>query len=351
MPPAEMRAGAQGRGVRRGRRGRGARRTGLELRVLQLNAGRSAASTSAILELARKEDFDVVLLQEPGGRFGAGRTLPRILGQHFQVYLPAIGDDHRPRVAAYVRKHDLAWTPIAQTTITRGNGDILILDFAAPGGQCIRVVNVYNAPAGSGGSGDGLEALLGLPQNNMPGLVAGDFNLHHSDWSVEWWADQPSPAARGLADHMAEQQWVLGLEPGTVTRPSASGGSALDLVLLNRWLDESGWVSSCETRTDLAAGSDHWPIATKLLCGAGSPLARELRFRYDRANWDRLRLVLAERKHTMLQPYLRAAQHRGAELPSFATLDALAAAIQQWINAALTAAVPRTVTTGQGHPW
>ncbi|KAK0526556.1 hypothetical protein OC842_005146, partial [Tilletia horrida] len=79
------------------------------MKIMQINAGRGATATSAALEIARNEGCDVVMMQELGGSFADLGTLPRILGQHYQIYLPASSDGVRPRVATYVRKHGLAW--------------------------------------------------------------------------------------------------------------------------------------------------------------------------------------------------------------------------------------------------
>ncbi|KAE8228115.1 hypothetical protein CF326_g6966 [Tilletia indica] len=318
---------------------------------MQLNAGRGSNTTSAILEIARNDECDVLLVQEPGGFFRNGRTLPRILHSHYQVYLPLIADDVRPRVATYVRKNNFPWTPVAHTTMTEGNRDILILDLLAAGGQKVRLANVYNAPAGAEGSGEGAAAFLNLPEVDFPCLAAGDFNLYHDDWSAQWWAGPISAQAADLADFLSDNEWALGLEAGSITRPSSSGGSALDLVFMNRELDHQNWVTSCEVRPDLAAGSDHLPIVTSLRCGKGAPMERSLKFRFNRADWDKYRGALASTRDGRLEPHLTRLRRCSSPSLQPALIDALATAIQLWIFSSLEAAVPRTMTTGQGHPW
>ncbi|CAD6917582.1 unnamed protein product [Tilletia laevis] len=242
----------------------------------------------------------------------------------YQIYLPSTPAGIRPRVATYIRKHDFQWTPVSHTILTANNGDILVMDLHAPRGRKLRIVNVYNAPHGSEGCGDGAAAFMSLPEVDSPCLVGGDFNLHHEDWSVESWAGSVTAQASDFAAFISDHDWALGLEPGSVTRPSTSGGSAIDLVLGNLALDSRGWLRSCEVQTDLAAGSDHLPILTVLACGTSTPLERVLRFRFDRADWD--------------------------AFPR-STIDRLAEALRSCIYSAMLHSIPRTPTTGQGHPW
>ncbi|CAD7067500.1 unnamed protein product, partial [Tilletia caries] len=291
-----------------------------------LNTGRSAESTSAILEIAKKNDVDIIMIQEPGGFFSAAslRTLPRILGSCYQIYLPSLAAGIRPRVATYIRKHDFPWTPIAHTTLTKDNGDILVIDLQASRGRTLRLVNIYNAPHGSDGWGEGAAAFMSLPEIEGPCLAGGDLNLNHEDWSTRWWAGNVTAQASDFADFVFDRDWAFGLKPGTITRPAASGGSAIDLVLGNSALDTCGWLDSCAVRADLAAGSDHLPILTVLRCGAGAPPTRVLKFRFERADWD---------------AYPRA------------SIDKLAEAMRSCIFTAMLNSIPRTPTTGQGHPW
>ncbi|CAD6948365.1 unnamed protein product [Tilletia laevis] len=267
------------------------------------------------------------------------------------VYLPDTPDGIRPHVATYVRKHGLDWAPASQTTMTKGSRDILVLELKHASGQNIRVVNVYNAPAGCDHPGEGAKKLMELPVTRSPCLVGGDFNLCHDDWAAEWWAGSTTAQAAELGDFLGTEEWELGLEKGSITRMSEGGGSALDLVFLNRPLTQRGWLASCEVRPDLSAGSDHWPVLTKLQCGQGQALRRELRFRFVRAEWDKLRQQLMSQRDSLLEPAL--SKLRAGREPASVrhTIDRLAEAMQRWIFAGMEAAIPRTATTGQGHPW
>ncbi|KAE8230792.1 hypothetical protein CF326_g4200 [Tilletia indica] len=318
---------------------------------MQLNTGRGADATSAILEIARNDKCDMLMLQEPGGFFSNSRTLPRILGKHFQVYLPDTADGIRPRVATYVRKHGTDWTPVAQTTTTKGNRDILVLDLKAASGQNVRVINIYNAPPGCEGCGEGAKTLMELPALEGPSLVGGDFNLYHDAWAAEWWAGATTAQASAFGDFLEAEEWELGLEKGSITRMSEGGGSALDLVLVNQSLVERGWLASCEVRPDLSVGSDHWPVVTTLTCGQGQAPRRELRFRFARADWDKFRRQLEDKRVSYLEPSLSLLQARRETTATTRTIDQLAESLQRWIFTCLEAAVPRTATTGQGHPW
>ncbi|CAD6940759.1 unnamed protein product [Tilletia controversa] len=265
--------------------------------------------------------------------------------------MPDITDGTRPRVVTYVRKHGLEWTPVAQTTLTKGNRDVLVLDFKTSSGQVVRVANVYNAPVGCVGCGEGAEALMALPVFEGPCLVAGDFNLYHDSWAAEWWAGTTTAQAAAFGDFLEAEEWELGLEKGSITRMSEGGGSALDLVLVNQALEQRGWMTSCEVRPDLSAGSDHWPVVSTLRCGKGQPLRREKRFRFAQADWDEYRRQLEATRASYLEPSLSHLQTRRAPEHMNRNIDQLAEAMQQWIFAAMAAAVPRTPTTGQGHPW
>ncbi|CAD6890381.1 unnamed protein product [Tilletia laevis] len=235
--------------------------------------------------------------------------------------------------------------------MTKGSRDILVLELKHASGQNIRVVNVYNAPAGCDHPGEGAKKLMELPVTRSPCLVGGDFNLCHDDWAAEWWAGSTTAQAAELGDFLGTEEWELGLEKGSITRMSEGGGSALDLVFLNRPLTQRGWLASCEVRPDLSAGSDHWPVLTKLQCGQGQALRRELRFRFVRAEWDKLRQQLMSQRDSLLEPAL--SKLRAGREPASVrhTIDRLAEAMQRWIFAGMEAAIPRTATTGQGHPW
>ncbi|CAD6944896.1 unnamed protein product, partial [Tilletia controversa] len=120
---------------------------------------------------------------------------------------------------------------------------------------------------------------------------------------------------------------------------SEGGGSALDLVLVNQALEQRGWMTSCEVRPDLSAGSDHWPVVTTLRCGKGQPLRREKRFRFAQADWDEYRRQLEATRASYLEPSLSHLQTRRAPEHMNRNIDQLAEAMQQWIFAAMAAAV------------
>ncbi|KAE8184490.1 hypothetical protein CF336_g7779 [Tilletia laevis] len=191
---------------------------------------------------------------------------------------------------------------------------------------------------------------MALPVFEGPCLVAGDFNLYHDSWAAEWWAGTTTAQAAAFGDVLEAEEWELGLEKGSITRMSEGGGSALDLVLVNQALEQRGWMTSCEVRPDLSAGSDHWPVVTTLRCGKGQPLRREKRFRFAQADWDEYRRQLEATRASYLEPSLSHLQTRRAPEHMNRNIDQLAEAMQQWIFAAMAAAVPSHTDNGAGSP-
>ncbi|CAD6932422.1 unnamed protein product [Tilletia laevis] len=320
----------------------------------QANVGRSGPRTDAILRRADEERIDIILVQEPGGYWAPGKECPRT-STTYQALLPHEGSGQRPRVVTYVRKHGLPWhAALRQDILPSPSNDVLVLTLTAPDGRELWLIDVYSAPLSvRDGPGAGAELVRRLPLLNKVCLLAGDFNLHHEDWAVESWAEQPTESATAFADWARDNDWYYCLPAGTITRVATNRreqDSALDLVLASSPLQARGWVSECEVRSDWSVGSDHLPILTTIGIGANHFPPRPAAFSFRRADWERCR-VLVSHSLADLNEAMRAAEASDDENARAQQLDDAAELFQGIIQHAMSETIPRREATKWGFPY
>lgn len=231
------------------------------LNVLQLNVARSNLRIHAILNDSAFSHIDIFILQEPWfGRVGVTRSDTDPNGVNlggaatsaaWELFLP--GGPLGPGVATYIRRGlDMTVTPRLDIA---NHPNILITDLKY-GNKVFRLANVYNR----GGNGsETIGALLECELDpGIPTAVAGDFNLHHKQWSL--YATRNERSGEDLLE------WALsnGLQlqnDATPTRRGQGGqnNSIIDLTFFNcaAIVDES--FLDHEVTDDSAAhlGSDH----------------------------------------------------------------------------------------------
>ena len=140
---------------------------------IQHNCGRSSEIQQTVLQQAFESKTTVILLQEPYFlKLTEGDSVKYIALQHpayFLVLPNAQGHltSTRPRVASYIRKDTLEFSPEAFD-----DPDFQVIK--AFGAEPFLIVNVYNERRGGIFTEQRLPAL-----RHFPAFIAGDFNRHH----------------------------------------------------------------------------------------------------------------------------------------------------------------------------
>ena len=100
-----------------------------------------------------------------------------------------------------------------------------------------------------------LQHLNSQDYNNI--IIGGDFNLHHPLWNPQNYTAQDDQADE-LMEMMANHNLRLLLPSGTITYPTATGGTTIDLVWGNEKAEEN--LLKCQISTDNDHGSNHLPV-------------------------------------------------------------------------------------------
>ncbi|PLB50090.1 hypothetical protein P170DRAFT_135753 [Aspergillus steynii IBT 23096] len=148
------------------------------LQILQLNVGRNWEAHETALQLAFENKCHAVLIQEPWIFTDRSRRLSKHHPSFHQL-APAEDWSERPRVLTYILKHPHLRAEIIP--FGPPNRDILAVQIITSQKTAL-LVNLYNAPAGSVGEGQGLDRLISQSLPTSPCLLAGDFNLRHPAW-------------------------------------------------------------------------------------------------------------------------------------------------------------------------
>lgn len=231
---------------------------------MQANVGRGRISHNLALQLANKNNADVVLIQEPW--IYRDLTSKQSATHHnYDIFSPLSTWDTRPRVLTYIKKSQ-GYRPF-QSTID-SSPDILKITITNRNNQKLNIWNVYNAPTNSINAGDGLSALLNSSDN--PFFIGGDFNLKHPSWDSS--NPSASPKATDLINWTAERNLSL-LNPTNI--PTHRAGGTLDLAFCSQL------GATCTIRTDLHTTSDHETLLSLIPCGRNGIPTSKGRFRYD----------------------------------------------------------------------
>jgi len=235
------------------------------LNVLQLNVARSNVRMHAILNTLT--DFDVLLLQEPWyGRIGVARSSTDAQGQDikgtvanpaWELFIPEPTTDGPPRVVTFIRKgiHALETRPRPDIV---GTKDILAINIIYGGFTCV-IINVYNA--GSGRDADSVNRICNTNLDPLvPTAIAGDFNLHHSEWALEQHTGRPtSTAATEFVEWMVSNSFAVANSRTIPTRRGRTNqaDSIIDLSLFNYAATDEHIFRSWNCSEELSFDSDH----------------------------------------------------------------------------------------------
>ena len=144
--------------------------------------GRGHAAHLVLLQAAHDQRADVVLVQEPW----VGRDPARRQTKHHPAYttMCAWSDwEIRPRAIAYVRT-DRRGMACAEDPLIPPHPDVVALQICVGQSGTIRVVGVYNPPAGCERYGEPLELLRTAPEWTGRTLWVRDFNARHGPWEA-----------------------------------------------------------------------------------------------------------------------------------------------------------------------
>ena len=299
------------------------------LRIFQANLNRSIEATETALELAVRENVDIIAVQEPWmiqeGEQGFTRSIAH---RAFQMILPRCDKDIRPRTMFYV-KRDLQ---VQLTQLNLKDPDIQALTLQDSKGKRLQVVNVYNERDQEGRWT--VERSLYNVGLLASSVVLGDFNTRHPIWDP--FGNDNSRRANELADWFDSKDLQIQNIPGegTFYRSHMDRPSILDLTLTR------GQASRSDTNwRTIATGSDHMAICIDLRTDCSEPAQKPKEtqaFHTARADWEGFRDKLQELAST-LQPT--------------DDLDKLAEDFSDLITLACMSCIPRKRLTPQSKPW
>lgn len=311
---------------------------------MQVNANRSPTAHGLLLELAYKQQADIILVQEPWVHSDLGR---RITKWHpaYSTYTPVEDWSLRPRVMTYARKdrRGLRCEPQGPTPL---HPDIAFLEIGIQGSLPLLVANIYNAPCGSERAGEAAALLMQQTNTNCMALLTGDFNLRHAQWDSSHTA-HPSAQARQWLDWCDSQGLTLLNDPAI---PTNRQGSTIDLVWATASLlaarQAAAWVEE-----KLKIPSDHHTLWIHLPGGTGAQYGSPGRFKIDSLDNKLYSQVLTD----MIVPATQTAQQAWA-MPAghpdkHILLDRLAVEITTAVQTGLQAAAKRPSGKAKGYPW
>jgi hypothetical protein len=164
--------------------------------------------------------------------------------------------------------------------------------------------------------------------------VLGDFNLHHPLWRGPW-----NPSTHAAADRlvtvMLKQDITLVSPRGAVTWEAQGHTSTIDLVFMLPLLQQQ--IVRCKVREDLNFGSDHYPIAMRLLLNT-TRLKSVLRCRWKGMDIDAIR---ARAQHLAIPESLRTADR----------IDRYTQYIIEFTQGFIEHTVPWAKPSSHGQPW
>src|ERR1700733_3382895 len=324
------------------------------LRLLQINVGKGGPSHDIALQLAYKDDYDIILIQEPWIYSDRTRRLTK-KHQAYTCYSPTEDWTNRPRVLTYVKKSPFlrAYTLLGSWGLSR---DLLLVQLIV-GSLTLQILNVYNAPVGSVDEGEGLGKLLQWTPP-LRSFIGGDFNLKHPAWQPSY--PSPSTEAVSLVNWTEGHHLHLTLPIGAYTR----GYNTIDLTWASSELVTQGISSEV---ADLPSPSDHdFIYITIHLPTIGSPI-NPPRFRYDTLAEEDFKEALKGLSSSLdsflvnqfADPFEPIEANQDllpldtllSYTPSYTQLDSLAQELVKQVYTALLASTKRSYPRGKGQAW
>lgn len=227
------------------------------LRVFQINLNKSQHATESVLQLAIELQVDLILVQEPWltpseqsqRKFRNTRSISH---PNFLQILPNHDDRDRPRTLVYVSRQ--IRSRVQLSPLSPQDPDMQIIEIS-DGNDKIIVVNIYNQIEVSPEKRWTANRCLYNQPISGKTIIAGDFNLHHSQWEVQ---ATSSPEADKLVEWMEINHLELLNTPGSGTffRPKMIRPSVIDLTIASPTIADR--IEHWQVIPDV--GSDHRAI-------------------------------------------------------------------------------------------
>ena len=235
--------------------------------ICSVNLHRSSLINHSLLQ---DSPFDILLLQECWfGQIGVNRSDTDPMGDDmrghtindmWEVFTPTPSLSGLNKVATAIRKS----ITNAPGVVIRPRYNLLIsspssivVDISLLDSDYICFINIYHSVPTSGG-GHGLHHVLDFKLDpTVPTVVAGDFNMHGSWWSLP--GAMLSPWASALKDWLEANELTVQNPPEAATWEGTreQRPSVLDLVFFNTPTILSGQFSEISISFGHSLGSDH----------------------------------------------------------------------------------------------
>ena len=235
--------------------------------LFSLNCNKANYIGHAVLN-SLAQIYQIVLFQEPWvGRIGtakadsdpSGVEITGLVHQsswnQFVPVPPSLSST--PRVAIYTTKNNPNFSYILHLDIFC-HPDIMALE-VIPRGSPLKqflITNIYNDTSNSA-----LNLLLSSPLPDLPTIISGDFNLHHSTWSGRETTSH-NTSGDALLEWATDSNLILLNEPGVRTFERGNQSSTIDLFWASLALLPI--IQDWQVHHNLDFSSDHLPITATL---------------------------------------------------------------------------------------
>jgi hypothetical protein len=230
---------------------------------------------------------------------------------------------------SYVRKGVGLKTSQLRTCFSR---DLVFLQISTQNLSPLNIVNIYNAPPGSTGSGEAVQSILATPQRLwQSALLAGDFNLHHPNWNPT--CRTISAQADILVSWLDKFNFSFTSEVGQATH---NRGNQIDLAFI------TGFYTAITTIAEhMDVTSDHSPLLSTISWENRTQETSQ-RLRPETVDSGKFTTAL---KTTLIQMQT---------LTDFSTvkdLDLMAVQLTNAISSSYSDSARRKLGRHTGHPW
>ena len=317
-----------------------------QLKICQHNVDKGKDITQSLFEVSLHSKSDFIFLQEPHVYFNStAQSFSTLSHPPFNSILPLSTVGLRPRLVTYVNRNSPY--EITSRTDIISDPDMQIFEVTTHL-ESFLIIHVYNEkPTSPGETHTTLQRLFQAQiQINMPFLLLGDLNLHHSWWNPM--VSNPSSQATELFQFLKGFEANLLVEPevieefgGTFHRSNTRNTSIIDLAFSAGFkkLEWQNW------RYGESTGSDHEVILFEATFPPQKfqPSCLPPSFNLKKANWKRFGESLSslETKYTALL-------HEAIEARN---TDQIAFLFGDIILQATKGAIPRCRPTSYSKSW
>jgi hypothetical protein len=266
--------------------------------ILQYNCRKSPTVWHTLLNDEEVARFPLLLLQEPAINPHSDLPFhhPRWIALHSPPppYPEGMEFKHRPKIRSVIMIHSTLGSS-SFTHVSTSNPDLSIIKLKL-GPKELTLVNIYNPPS-THATLPPLLAYLQDPQQvdlGSPIVVAGDFNLHSSQWNPQGYTEEDADSSDTMED-LSELGFRLLSEPGKPTFYSDAGGrpTTIDLVFANETGEELLVAARTNEQGSLSFGSDHASITIELALEV-ERMPAPPRYNWRKVDWDAFRTSLDE---------------------------------------------------------